>query len=106
LRVDNVRHVDKLVIPGKQRNDFARIVLEQIRNLAACHRRNDFLALRGEGNDAVVDRVAAGLLIIGDDLFECGILFLDEALRPPDGRGRSRRVGDVGPHQGSSGCEP
>ena len=42
-----------------------------------------FWRIGGEGNDAVVDRVAARLLVIGDDLLESDILLLGEALRPP-----------------------
>jgi hypothetical protein len=93
LRFDNVGYVDELVVPGIERNDFPRIVLKQIRDLAAGYRRNDFLTLRREGNNAVVDFVATGLLVIGDDLLEGRVLFLDETLRPPDRRSRSCRVG-------------
>jgi hypothetical protein len=62
LRIDDVGYVDQLVVPGEQRNDFAGVVLKQVRNLAAGHRRDDLLAQRGIRNDAVFERVAARLL--------------------------------------------
>ena len=77
-----------------QRNDFGRIVLEQVRDYAAGDRRDDLLTLRRERDNAVVDRVAAGLLVIGDDLLERFILLLDEALRPPHLRGRRGGICD------------
>src|SRR5271166_4381807 len=47
------------------------------------------------GRDAVVDRVAARLLVIGDDLLERDILFFGEPLCPPYRRRRGRGVGDI-----------
>ena len=96
LRLDDVAHVDQLVLPGVERNDLGRGVLEQVGDNAAGHRRDDLLAHRRIGDDAVVDRVAAGLLVIGNDLLERNILFLRETLNPPHRRGRRRCVGDVG----------
>src|SRR5712691_6199741 len=87
LGLDDVADIDQLVAPGLQRNDFGRRVLVEVRDDAAGYRRDDLLAQRRIGRDAVVDRVAAGFLVFGDDLFERDILFLGEALDPPD-RGR------------------
>jgi hypothetical protein len=96
LRLDDVADVDQLVLPGVERNDLGRVVLEQVGDEAAGHRRDDLLPQRRIGHDAVVDRVAAGLLVFGDDLLERDVLFLGGALGPPQGRGRGRCVGDVG----------
>jgi hypothetical protein len=96
LRVHDIGHIDELVLPREERNDLSRVVGEQIRDDAALHRGDDLLALRGERHDLQVDRVAASLLVIGDDLFDRHILFLREALRPPHLRGRGRRIGDIG----------
>ena len=101
MRRHDVAHVDQLVVPSVERDALARVVREQVRDDAALHRRDDLLALRRERRDAEVDLVAARLLVICDDLFEPHILFLDEALRPPNFRGRRRRVGDIGAPQGS-----
>src|ERR1700724_2377819 len=86
LRLDDVADVDQLVVPGVQRNNLGRGVLEQIRDDAAGHRRDDLLPQRRIGHDAVVARVASGLLVFGDDLFERDALFLGGALAPPTGR--------------------
>jgi hypothetical protein len=83
-------------LPGVERNDLGRGVLEQVGDAAAGHRRDDLLAHRRIGDNAVVDRVAAGLLVVGNDLLERNILLLRETLNPPHGRGRDRCVGDVG----------
>ena len=99
LRLDNVADVDQLAVPGLQGNQLGRGALVQIRHDAARHRRDDLLAQRRIGDDAVVDGVAAGLLVIGDELAKRHILLLDEALGPPHGRGGRRGVGDVGPGQ-------
>src|SRR6266571_4989058 len=40
--------------------------------------------------------------MLSDDLLQCHILVLHEALRPPHGRGRRRRVGDIGSRDASS----
>src|SRR5262249_30652875 len=64
--------------------------------------RDDLLTLRRKGDNAQVDLVAARLLIVGDDLLQCHILVLHEALRPPHGRGRRRRIGDIGTRDTSS----
>jgi len=63
------------------------------------------LAQRRERDDAVLDLVAARLLVIGEDFFEGDILLFGEALHPPQLRGRRRRVGDMGPRQGAGGGE-
>jgi hypothetical protein len=101
LRLDDVADVDQLVLPSVQRDDLSRVVLKQIRDEAAGHRRDDLLAQWRIGHDAVVDRVAAGLLVIGDDLFDRDVFLFGGALGPPHGRGRRRGVGDVGPPQSS-----
>jgi hypothetical protein len=99
LRLDDLAHVHQLVLPGVERNDLGGGVLEQVGDDAADHRRDDLLAHRRIGDNAVVKRVAAGLLVIGNDHLERNILFLRETLNPPHGRGRGRRVGDIGPRQ-------
>ena len=97
LRLDDVADVDQLVLPSVQRNDLSGVVLEQIRDEAAGHRRDDLLAQRRIGHDTVVDRIAADLLVIGDDLFDRDVLFFGGALGPPHGRGRRLGVGDEFP---------
>ncbi len=97
----DVGHIDQLVVPGEQSDDLGRVVGEKIRDDAAGHRRDDLLALRRERRDVELDLVAAGLLVIRDNLFERRILFLDKALRPPDLRGRRCCVGYIRPPQGS-----
>src|SRR6516164_8247682 len=106
LRFDNIADIEQLVVPGIERDDLVRIVAEHVRDDATLHRRDDLLALRRERHDAELDRVAAGLLVIGDVLFDRRILFRDKALRPPHLSSGRRRVGDVGPRQGSGGDEP
>src|SRR5215831_8069082 len=46
-------------------------------------------------NNAVVDLVTAGVLLISDQLAGPDILLLGEDLHPPYLRGRGRRVGDL-----------
>jgi len=102
LRLDDVAHVDQLVLPRVEGDNFGRGVLEQVGDDAAGHRRDDLLAHRRIGHDAVVDRVAARPFVIGDELFERDILFLGEPLGPPHRCGHRRRLGDVGPRENSS----
>src|SRR5438270_10110555 len=94
-RLDNVGDIDQFVVPGVERNNFRRVVGEKVRNDAARHCRHDLLALRRKWHDAELNRIAAGLLVIGDDLLDRYVLFRDEALRPPHFRGRGRSIGDV-----------
>ena len=47
-------------------------------------------------NNAVVDIVTAGVLLISDQLAGRDLLLLGEDLHPPHLRGRGRRVGDTG----------
>ena len=98
---DDIAYIDQFVVPGEQRDDLEGVVLEQVRHGAAGHRRDDLLALWRIRDDAVVDRVAAGLLVVGDDLLERDVFFLGEALDPPDSRGRRLCAGDIRPRQSS-----
>ena len=54
----------------------AGLFWKQIRDDAAGDRRDDLLAHRRVGNDAVIDLIAARLLVIGDDLLERDVFFL------------------------------
>jgi hypothetical protein len=80
LGVDDIGHVDQLVVPGIKRDDFCRVVLEQVGDHPAGDRRNDLL------------------VVIGDELLERYILLLGEALHPPHLRGLCRRLGNIGLH--------
>src|SRR5438552_3881055 len=51
LRLDNVADIDQLVVPGVQRNDLGRSVLEDVGDDAAGHRRDDLLTHRRVGRD-------------------------------------------------------
>jgi len=83
LRRYDVADIDQLVVPSMQGDEFGWLVDVSVGKDAALQRRDDLLAQRRERNNAELDLVAAGLPVIGDDLFDCHILFLDEALRPP-----------------------
>ena len=98
MRVDDVADLDHFVVPGVLRNDDLRrnVVRYEVRDIAAGDRRNDLLHQRGEGDQAVVDRVAARLLVFVDDPLERGIFLGHETLGPPDGRGLGRSIGDKG----------
>src|SRR5207248_2454773 len=87
LRLHNIADVDQLVVPGVQRDDLARVVGEHVRHYAGLYRRDDLLAQRGIGGNRELDRVAACLLIVGDDLLDGNVFFFGEALGPPDRRG-------------------
>src|SRR6202022_3487625 len=66
-------------------------------------RPDDLLHQRRERNEGVVDLVAARLLVFRDQRAEAAILLANEALGPPYGRGRGRRIGDEGSSE-DSGC--
>jgi hypothetical protein len=78
-------------------------VRNHIRNIAAGEPRDDLLQQRRKRDQAVINRVAALLLILGDHRPKGSVLFRDEALGPPYGHGRGRGIGDEGPREGSSG---
>ena len=99
LSFDDVADVDQLVLIGVERDDLSRRVLEQIGDDAARHRRDNLLAYRRVGDDGVVDRVAAGLLVIGDEFFERNILLFGETLDPPGGSGFGCGLSNVWPRQ-------
>ena len=100
LRLDDVAHIDQLAVPGKQGDDFGGRVLEQVRHDAAGHCRNDLLAHRRIRRDAVIDLVAARLLIVGDDLLEGDVFLLGKALDPPRFGGFGGGMSDIRPRQG------
>ena len=60
-----------------------------------------FLTQRHERDDAEVDRVAAGLLVIRDELAQRHVLALNKALAKPCRCRRGRGVGDIGARQRS-----
>src|SRR5205085_4728100 len=95
LCLDDIADIDQLVGPGIQRDDLARGILEYVRDDAALDRRDDLLPHRGIGRDAVVDRVAARLLVVLDELLEGDILLLGEALDPPNLSRLGGRISDV-----------
>ena len=105
LRLDHVGQVDDFVVPGVLWEDCLAgvVVLHEIRHVAAGQRRDDLLHDRPERNDAEVDNVAARLLVLRDHPFEGGVLLGDEPLGPPHMRGGGRRIGNIGPSEGS-GC--
>ena len=105
LRLDDVAHIDQLAVPGKQGDDFGGRVLEQVRHDAAGHCRNDLLAHRRIRRDAVIDLVAARLLIVGDDLLEGDVFLLGKALDPPRFGGFGGGMSDIRPHERARGCE-
>ena len=72
---------------------------EQIGDDAARHRQMIFWRMRRKRHDTVVDRVAALLLVIGDDFFHRNVFFRGKALHPPYFRGL-RRVRNIGACQG------
>src|SRR5205807_8457512 len=95
--------VNELVVPGDKRDDFEGIVLEEVGNHAAGHRRDDLLSLGRVWNDAVIELVAARLFVIGDELLERDVFFLGKTLNPPYRGGGRRRAGDIGPRHGPGG---
>jgi amidohydrolase len=58
------------------------------------------IRVKGRGGHASMPHLAVDPVPVGNDLFERNVLLLGETLNPPHGRGRRRRVGDVGPRQG------
>src|SRR5690348_7162418 len=46
LRLDDIAHIDELVVPSVQRSDLWRSVLEQVGDLAGGHSRHDLLPQR------------------------------------------------------------
>jgi hypothetical protein len=94
LGFDNIGQIDQLVVPGVQRNDLERVVGEHVGDDAALHRRDDLLAQRRKGRNGHVDRIAARLLVIGNDLLDCDVLFFGEALGPPYRCGCRRGICD------------
>src|SRR5262249_59643874 len=87
--------IDKFVLPGMQRDYFARVAGKQIRDDAALHCSDDLLPLRRKWRNLQIDLVAARLLVIGSELLDRGILFWHEALRPPHFRGFRLRIGEI-----------
>ena len=106
LGLDDVADVDELVGPCVQRQKGEIGVFHDVRDDAAGYGRDFLLAQRRERNDAVLDLIAAGFLVVGHQLFEGDILFLSETLGPPDLCGRRRRVGDMRPRQSTGGGKP
>src|SRR6516165_10774288 len=98
-----VAEVHKLIFPGVRWNDSrARgLVRNHIRNIAAGESRDDLLLQRRKRDQAVIDRVAALLLILGDHRPERSVLFRDVALGPPNGGGLGRGVGEEWPRDSS-----
>ena len=101
LGFDDVGDFDNLVVPGILRNDdlVVDVVGDQIGDIAAGDRRDDLLHQRRKRDEAVVDRVAARLLVIGDDFAKRRILLGDKALGPPHRRGAGGGIGDIGSRQ-------
>ena len=96
LRLDDVADVDQLVVPSIQREYFHWVVREQVWDNPAGQGRDDLLAVRREGHERIVDRIAAGLLVVADNGFERLVLFFGETLDPPYRRGCRRSVRDMG----------
>ena len=98
LRLDHVADVDEPVVPGVLRHHrlIGDVVGQHVGHVAAGERRDDFLHQRRERHEAVIDDVAACLLVLGHHRVERGVLFLHETLDPPHARGFRLGVGDVG----------
>src|SRR5215469_8118506 len=106
LRLNDVAHIEQLVVPGLQRRKLEVGNFHHIRDDTAGHRRDCLLAQWRERNEAVIDLVAASLLVFLDHRFEGGILLFGKTLGEPNLRGRGRAVGDMGPRYGSGGNKP
>jgi hypothetical protein len=98
LGVDNVRHVDQLVVPGVLRHDrlVGNVVEHDVGRVAAGQPRDDLLHRRPERDKAELDLVATRLFVGRHHVLERLVLFLDEALDPQDGCCLGLRTGDVG----------
>ncbi len=107
LRLDDVGHVDRAVDPGvlRQHPGLGAIIGYQVGDVAAGQRRDHLLGQRTEGNDGVVEPVAARLLVVRDDPLEGAVLLLDEALRPPQDRGLRLGIGNIGAGWRSRRCK-
>src|SRR6516162_4816732 len=68
LGFDNVADIEELVVPGVQRVNEKSWSSIRSGTTPARDRRDFFLTQRHERDDAEVDRVAAGLLVIRDEL--------------------------------------
>src|SRR6202030_759212 len=106
LGFDDVADIEELVFPRFQRGELKIDSLQDIRHDAALERRDRLLPQWRERDDAQIDLVAACLLVIGDHLFESGILLFRKALRPPNFGSRSSRVGDIGRTKCAGRSEP
>src|ERR1700747_1394416 len=101
LGLKNFADVKKFVLPSIQVKEREIGGLHQVRHDAGGNRRYRLLPQWGKWNDAVLDRVAAGLFVIGDEGLIGRVLFGDEPWRQPQGRRRGRSMGDIGPRQGA-----
>src|SRR5271170_5906754 len=101
----NVTDIYELVLPGVQRGKHIIGILHQLRNDAAGDRRDFLLTQRNKRDNAEVDRVAAGLLVIGDELVQRHVLARNKALGEPRRCGGGLRVGDMRVRQRSRGEE-
>ena len=103
LRLDDIAHIDELVVPSVQRSDLWRSVLEQVGDLAGGHSRHDLLPQRRIRGDGRLDLIAARLLVIGNELLERDILFMGEALDPPNRRCFCLGISDIRGAEGACG---
>src|SRR6516164_6183835 len=106
MRFDHVADIEELVVPDIQPGEPQVENLHDVRHDATGHRRDRLLAHRRERDQALVDLIAASLLVIGDHRAKGGVLLGNEALVPPHLGRRGRRVGDMGPCQRASGGKP
>src|SRR6516225_1221138 len=83
LGFDNVADIEELVVPGVQRVNEKSWSSIRSGTTPARDRRDFFLTQRHERDDAEVDRVAAGLLVIRDELAQRHVLALNKALAKP-----------------------
>jgi hypothetical protein len=84
LHLNNVGNVEKLVIPcilGKDRR--RSVVKDQVRDITTGQRRDHFLIQSLERQDAVVEFVAAGLLVVRRGLTKRYVFGRNKALANP-----------------------
>src|SRR5215469_11914857 len=95
LRLYDVADIDQLILPRHRGDELEVGVFYHVGHVAAGNRGNRFLPKWSERDDAVVDGIAARLLIGLDQLLKGVILVGDKSLRPTNSSGLGSSICDI-----------